>query len=196
MKTVTSLLPAGSGRVMIELDGVSWRRVPVEAAATAGLAVGVELDRIRARALGRELRRLHSFCAAVDALSVRDRSAAELKARLEARGVALIERGRTLETLARAGLVDDERFACSRAASLAARGSGDALIRHDLEQRRVAEPEIETAISSLEPESERAERVVERRGNSARTARYLAARGFAEDVVEGAVAWDGTEGVG
>ncbi|MBA3246409.1 MAG: regulatory protein RecX [Actinobacteria bacterium] len=196
MKKVTSLRPAGSGHVTVELDGVPWRHLPVEAAVRVGLAPGVALDRARARALGRELRRLRSLGTAIGALRVRDRSAAELTSRLDARGVAPADRARTLETLARAGLVDDEHFACTRARSLAARGNGNALIRHDLEQRGVPAAEIETAIEALEPESERAARVAERRGFSTRTTRYLVAHGFAEDVIEGAVAWDDAEGVG
>ncbi|MGI9112181.1 MAG: regulatory protein RecX [Gaiellaceae bacterium] len=196
MKTVTSLRRAGSGRVTVELDGVPWRRLPVEAAVRVGLAPGLALDRARARALGRELRRLRSLGAAVDALRVRDRSSAELTARLDSRGVAPVDRIRTLEALARAGLFDDRRFAFARALSLAARGNGNALIRHDLEQRGVPAAEIETAIGTLEPESQRAARVVERRGTSTRTTRYLAAHGFAEDVIEGAVAWEDAEGIG
>jgi SOS response regulatory protein OraA/RecX len=84
--------------------------------------------------------------------------------------------------------VNDGRFALSRAQSLAERGKGDAAIRHDLERQGLAADEIEPALASLEPERERAERVVERRGGGPATARLLAGRGFAEDAVEAAVA--------
>ena len=48
--------------------------------------------------------------------------------------------------------------------------------------------EIEPALASLEPERERAVRVIARRGSGPATARLLAGRGFAEDAVEAAVA--------
>ena len=90
----------------------------------------------------------------------------------------------------RAGLVDDSRFAQSRAQALAERGKGDAAIRFDLRRQGVAEDEIDTAVASLEPERDRAERVIARRGAGVATARLLARRGFDEDAVEAAVARD------
>ena len=93
-----------------------------------------------------------------------------------------------VDALTRAGLVDDERFARGRAAALAARGWGDAAIRADLEARGVAGELVEDAVSALDPEPERAARVAERRGGGARTARYLAARGFDPDSFETLVA--------
>lgn len=98
------------------------------------------------------------------------------------------ERERALETLERIGYVDDARFARGRAAQLAGRGSGDELIRHDLEGRGLSADEIEQALAELEPERERAARLVAERGPGAKTARWLAARGFGEDAVEAAVA--------
>jgi regulatory protein len=125
---------------------------------------------------------------ALRALRFRDRSTAELDLRLERRGVGAAERVEALETLERIGYVDDERFARSRAERLAERGSGDALIRDDLERRGVAAEVLEAALAGLAPERERAARIVERRGPGMSTARYLAARGFGEDVLEGIVA--------
>ena len=91
--------------------------------------------------------------------------------------------------------MDDERFAHGRAATLAARGSGDALIRDDLERRGVATAAIESALAALEPERVRVERIVAGRGRNVKTARYLAARGFDEDAVastmESAIAPEG-----
>ena len=72
--------------------------------------------------------------------------------------------------------------------ALAERGSGDALIRDDLERRGIAAELVEAAIESLQPEPERLARIVERRGRSAKTVRYLAARGFGEEVLAGLVA--------
>ncbi|MCP9484837.1 MAG: recombination regulator RecX [Gaiellaceae bacterium MAG52_C11] len=133
---------------------------------------------------------------ALRALRARDRSAAELESRLRGRGVDETEQRETLELLSRLGYVDDERFATLRAAALAARSCGDELIRDDLERRGVAGSTIDAALAELEPQQERADRIVANRGRSAKTARFLAARGFAEDVIEGAFAWEDAEGIG
>ncbi len=130
--------------------------------------------------------------AALRALRARDRTAAELDARLRERGVEEDERRETLETLERVGYLDDERFAHGRAAALAARGSGDALIRVELERRGVSVELVDAALDGLDPEAERAARVVLRRGGGAKTARYLASRGFAAEVIAEAVARDGS----
>jgi regulatory protein len=125
---------------------------------------------------------------ALRALRFRDRTAAELDARLEQRGVGEAEREQALETLERIGYVDDERFARSRAERLAERGSGDALIRDDLERRGVGAAIVDAVLSELAPERERAAQIVGRRGPGDKTARYLAAKGFGEDALEGVVA--------
>ena len=125
---------------------------------------------------------------ALRALRSRDRSAAELDTRLEQRGIGEVEREQALETLERVGYVDDERFARSRAEQLADRGSGDALIRDDLERRGIAADFVELALCGLEPERTRAVRIAERRGRSVKTARYLVSRGFGEDALDALVA--------
>ncbi len=125
---------------------------------------------------------------ALRALRFRDRSAAELDTRLEQRGVAADEREHALETLERIGYVDDERFARTRAEQLAARGSGDALIRHDLEGRGLEAEHVQTALAALDPERERAAEIADRRGRTVKTVRYLASRGFGADALEGIVA--------
>jgi regulatory protein len=122
------------------------------------------------------------------ALRFRDRSAAELDTRLERRGVDEAAREHALETLERIGYVDDVRFARTRAEQLAARGSGDALIRHDLDGRGISPEQVEEALATLEPERERAARITGQRGRSLKTARYLASRGFDADALEGIVA--------
>ena len=125
---------------------------------------------------------------ALRALRHRDRSAAELELRLARRGVGQAERKQALETLERVGYVDDQRFARTRAEQLAARGSGDALIRHDLEGRGLAAEHVEEALATLEPERVRANRIAAQRGRSVKTARYLASRGFDADGLEAIVA--------
>ena len=125
---------------------------------------------------------------AIRALRFRDRTAAELEARLEQRGVGEAATEQALETLERIRYVDDERFARTRAEQLAARSSGDALIRDDLERRGLAADVVERALAALEPERQRAARIAAQRGRSAKTARYLASRGFGEEAVDALVA--------
>ena len=125
---------------------------------------------------------------ALRALRYRDQTTAELSARLAKRGVGAAEREQALETLERMGYVDDERFARTRAEQLAARGSGDALIRQDLEGRGVAAEQVEAAREALEPGRSLPFRLVKQRGRSIKTARYLASRGFGSDALEWVVA--------
>jgi SOS response regulatory protein OraA/RecX len=125
---------------------------------------------------------------ALRALRHRERSATEVDRFLAARGVDDAERGEVLETLERTALVDDRRFADVRASALAERGAGDELIRHELARAGVAPDLVDGAIATLPRELVRAERVVERRGSGPKTARYLAGKGFAEDVVLAVVA--------
>jgi SOS response regulatory protein OraA/RecX len=47
---------------------------------------------------------------------------------------------------------------------------------------------IDGALEAIEPEADRARRIVRRRGPGPKTARYLSGRGFSEEVVSGAVA--------
>jgi len=187
-KTVTSLRSVRPGRVLVHLDGEPWRTLPLEALVRAGIGVGAELDRQRLRVLRRELRRLEALDVATAALRSSDRSAAEITGRLAARGVAGGERERALGTLERAGLVDDARLARSRAGVLAQLGAGNALIRDDLERRGLGADEIAAALAALDPEAERAARLAAVRGPGVKTARYLVARGFAEEAVEAVVA--------
>jgi regulatory protein len=181
--TVTALREQPDGRVAVELDGEEWRLLPADAVVRAGLHAGLALDRERARALARELRRAEALRVARKALRHRDLSAQGLTERLSRRGISPAARNKALETLTRSGLVDDERFARLRAHALADRNLGNAAIRHDLDAQGIAPGLIEVACAELDPERERAERVVESRGLSARTLRYLTSRGFDSDVI-------------
>jgi SOS response regulatory protein OraA/RecX len=188
MPRVTALQPDRAERyVVVELDGASWRRMPVDAAVRAGLAIDVELGRPQLRQLRRELRRAEALETATRALRHRDRSRSALRARLRDAGIAPAACEDALDTLASAGIVDDGRFAASRANALADRGSGDALIRADLTAAGVPDGIVAAAIAALEPEHERAARLVAARGESVATARWLARRGFGSDAIEAAL---------
>jgi SOS response regulatory protein OraA/RecX len=188
MPRVTALRPARPGRVLVELDGERWRTVSLEVAARSGLEVGLELDRPRLRILRRELRRGDALAAGVRALARHDRSEQGLRGALERRGVGEQEREETVATLRRYGALDDHRFAHARAAVLAERGLGDAAIAFRLEREGIDQEQSAAALAALDPEPNRAVRVAQRRGRDARTARWLAARGFAPDSIETAIA--------
>ena len=188
MRIVTALHPERRDRVRVDLDGEPWRTLPATAVVSAGLRVGGALDRERARELGRSLRRFEALDAAGKALTHRDRSTAELEARLEQRGVRPSDRAAAVETMARLGYVDDERMATDRARNMASRGFGDEAIRFDLEGRGIDTELIAAAIEHLVPEAERARAIVARSDSDIKAARNLAAKGFSPETVEAAVA--------
>jgi regulatory protein len=182
--TVTALRERPRGRVEVHLDGALWRLVPADAVVRAGISVGRALDRETARALGRELRRAEALGVAVRALRYRDQSRRRLDERLARRGTRSDARADALEALERAGLVDDARVAAARASALAERGYGDAAIRFALEAEGVAEEHVLDALAGLEPEVERARALLAARGESGKTVRWLAAKGFDATTLE------------
>jgi SOS response regulatory protein OraA/RecX len=186
LPTVTALRDDRRGRVAVELDGAPWRVLPADVVVRAGLFEGRALDREALRLVRRELRRAEALRTAGLALRSRDLSRRRLAERL-ARSVPPPAAAESIATLERAGLVDDERVACTRAAALADRGWGDEAIRHRLRAEAFDEAVVGEAVEGLEPERERARRLIERRGPGPRTARYLSGRGFGEDAVEAAL---------
>ncbi len=188
MPSVTAIRSAARGRVRVELDGAAWRTIPLEVAVRVGLRTGLELDRPLLRTLRRELRRDEALSRATGALRGRDLSERGLDSRLRRKGVAPAARAEAIEILARAGFVDDERVVCRQAAGLCERGLGDEAIRVRLEQEGFDPSLVRAAVATLEPEPERARRLVRTHGGGPKTARLLARRGFAEDSVEACVA--------
>jgi regulatory protein len=185
--SVTALRERQNGRVAIEVDGSPWRELPVDVVVRAGLISGTELDRGALRLLGRELRRNRALGVATRALSRRDLPTRAVEIRLERAGVTRGSRREVVETLERAGLVDDERFARSRAHVLAERGYGDEAIRWRLERDGVSSAVRERSLAGLEPECNRAAGLVERRGAKRATAVWLARRGFGAEAIESAL---------
>ena len=184
MPVITALRERPRGRVEVDLDGRSWRLVPADAVVRAGLVVGRSLDRETARALGRELRRSAALAIAVRALRYGDYSRSRLEMRLAARGASAATREDALETLERAGIVDDARVSASRARVLAGRGFGDAAIRSSLEEEGLAPEVVDEALAALDSEPDRARRLLDDRGRTAKTVRWLAAKGFDAGTLE------------
>jgi SOS response regulatory protein OraA/RecX len=125
---------------------------------------------------------------ALRALHHRGRTEYELDKHLRDRGFSEGDRARALGTLRRTGLVDDERFAQARAVSLAERGAGNALIRARLAGAGVADEIIAGALDTVDEETTRARHIVERRGCSPKTARYLYGKGFSDAVIRAVIA--------
>jgi SOS response regulatory protein OraA/RecX len=188
--TVTRLAVERRGRVAVELDGAPWRTLPVEVVARAGLTEGRALDRPALRLLRHELRRAEALGVAGRALRRQDLSERGIAERLARASVAPAAVAESLAVLSRAGLVDDARFARTRAGNLAERGYGDAAIRHDLGLQGVAPDAIQQALEGLEDEAKRARQLVERRGPGVKTARYLASKGFGEEALNAAAGAD------
>ena len=183
-RTITALRERKRGRVEVELDGTAWRVLPADAVVRVGLRAGRPLDRETARALARELRRVKALARATRALAARDRSRGELEERLERAGVSPAAREEAMAALEASGVLDDGRVAESRARELARRGYGNAAIRSDLARRRIPGEAAREAIATLEPELDRAQRVLDAHGASPATLRRLAARGFSRDTLE------------
>jgi SOS response regulatory protein OraA/RecX len=187
---VTALRARSADRVAVELDGRPWRVVPLEAALTAGLDVGQELDRQRARQLRRELIRLRTLDAALTALRRHDLSATRLAERLARAGAPPRQREQVIAMLGRVGVVDDVRVARMRSAALADRGYGNAAIDAELQREGISAALRAEAIGALPLELERLAGLVERRGSGPRTARYAARRGFGEEAIAAACGVD------
>ena len=137
------------------------------------------LDRGALRLLRQELRRAEALAVAARALRRRDLSQRGIAERLARASVAPAAVEESLAVLSRAGLVDDARFARTRVPTrspneaTATRPSGTTS-----GDRGLPGEMIEASLESLEPEAERARRLVERRGPGMKTARYLASKGF------------------
>ena len=67
---------------------------------------------------------------------------------------------------------------------MARRGYGDAAIRADLRKRLIPSETISGAVSSLEPEVDRALRLLETEMVSPKALRRLASRGFSRETLE------------
>lgn len=181
---VTALRERKRNRVAVELDGRPWRVLPTDAVVRASLVVGRPLDRHTARELAREIRRAKALAAATRSLAASDRSERALEQRLAQAGHSTAAREDAIASLARVGAVDDARLAESRAQLLARRGYGDAAIRADLRRRLIAPEATADAVSALEPELERARRVLGPQTVTPALLGRLARRGFSRDTLD------------
>jgi regulatory protein len=141
--------------------------------------------------------RAEAFERALEALSRKERTSAELIEWLGARGFAEAEVAEALERLAEVGELDDARFALRYAEDKRElRGWGPDRIREALAARGVATPEIEAALEAddRDDQLERAVSLLARRGDDlddeagrARGLAFLTRRGYDYDLAYDAV---------
>jgi SOS response regulatory protein OraA/RecX len=161
--------------------------VPDEVVVRCGLRSGVELDRPLLRLLRRELRRAEALDLAGRTLRRRDLSLRRLSERLERAGVAPAAGRSALLALSEARIVDDERLANGRAATLAERGWGNAAIAARLGAEGIPEAAAISAIAKLEPEAARAARAAAAISDQRKAWTLLTRRGFDEETIEAIV---------
>jgi SOS response regulatory protein OraA/RecX len=182
--TVTGLRERKRGRVAVELDGKPWRTLPADVVVRTELTVGRRLDRTKGRELARELRRTKALASVTRSLAVSARSQRDLEMRLARAGHSAAASEDAIEALDRAGLLDDARLAETRAELLARRGYGDAGIRADLRRRLISADTAADAVARLEPELERARRLLSGESITPTVLRRLSGRGFSRDTLE------------
>jgi SOS response regulatory protein OraA/RecX len=158
--------------------------VPDEVVVRCGLRAGLSLERPLLRDLRRALRRSEALDAAVRTVARRDVSTSRLRRRLDGRGIARHEAETAVETLASAGVVDDERLARSRARGLADRGWGDAAIAARLEHEGLPAEAVTAALAELPSERERAVGLAAGAPDRRAAWRLLGRRGFALETIE------------
>jgi SOS response regulatory protein OraA/RecX len=146
--------------VALEVDGSPWRVVPDEVVLKTELARGALLDRPLLRRFRTELRRAEALRAAGRQIARGDVARQRLEERLRSRGVRPADAAAAVDTLARAGVVDDARLARARASSLAERGWGNAAIVARLRGAGISDQAAEDAVADLVSEPVRAARLV------------------------------------
>lgn len=98
-------------RVSVFLDHRFWLGMPRQLLAELGLQVGLELDRRRIRDIEERVAREAALGSAVQLLNYRDRSAQEIRQRLQRKGYTEQTVEQAVEVLQDYGMLDDARFA-------------------------------------------------------------------------------------
>lgn len=192
-----------SERLNLHVDGVFRLALAAEVVLAEGLRAGDEVDEARLAALEARDQAWKARQAAMNLLSVRARSTAELRRRLSEKGYAedLVES--TLEWLARRGMLDDAAFAESFVRDrVRLRPHGKRRLQQEL-RRRGVDPSVSLAaiddVLETEDASESdlalraAAKWKPRPGEDPQAARrrlygFLARRGFGSDAILAALA--------
>lgn len=201
MPTVTRLEPEGPGgeRLRVALDGEELGLIPAERAGELGLSPGKELTGPEAERLREETDRQTALDQALDYISYRPRSRAEVERRLRREDLGRAAIAGALDRCEELGYVDDVEFAASHARDrIRLKPRGKMLLEAELRKKGVSQADaregIERAFREEEvTERELAERVAEKRwprleGDEPRRRRrrfrgYLERRGFPFHVI-------------
>ena len=170
----------GRARRTVYLEGEPWMSMPVRVLREIGIAPGDAVDTTdvlgRAREAAAPLARERAY----RLLGFRDRSAAELRGRLEEDGYPDDVVRDLIEDLVASGLLDDERFARTLARSLIdIRGLGRARAAREMTQRGVTTETVAEALDEVldgEREDDRALFAARRSHRQSDTVDRLAAR--------------------
>jgi len=140
MAIITGIVPSAErpGHVVILVDGVAFATVPAHSVERLALAAGDEADAAEpVRPLEGSARKTYER--ALGLLSFRARSAKELEKRLRDKGEPVADVERVIARLSANGLLDDARFAESRArVGIVGKARSRRRIEQDLAQRGVA----------------------------------------------------------
>ncbi len=126
-------------------------------------------------------------------LARRSRSEAEITATLAAHGAPAAVVRRVLARLRSLGYVDDEAFTAACVERWTERGFGSLKVRAELSRHGIEETIVERLVPDHRSDGALARRALERRFSArdlaeprgmARAARFLAARGFAAEVID------------
>lgn len=94
-----------------------------------------------------------ALSAAMDMLSVRSVSTAELAAKLQKKGYTPGEARSAAEEMAARGYIDDSAYAARQAMLSARSGKSERLIKHELSQKGLSGSDIDSALENLREES-------------------------------------------
>ena len=183
---ITALKARRGGGVLVQIDGNDWRVLPADVVVRARLTPGTELDRPRLREVARERRRAEALAAAGECSapatclrkpSMHDSSEGASR-QPTGRGPSLRWRMPGSSTTRGSRAIARWRSPAGVSATLRSASTWNESV-----WRRSS---WTTRSPALEPEADRARRIIASRGRSHATARFLARKGFGEDAVESA----------
>jgi regulatory protein len=197
MPTVTAIRPLRrrQDRVAVHLDGVYWSSAPAGAVVAEGLAVGLELSAERAERLALAFERGRAVHYAVDLLSRRDCTTAEVRSRMAAKLFPEPAIDAAVTRLAALGYLDDERYARRRVTAAAGVGMSRGKVTERLRRAGVGDETVKALLEECYPRAAEfgaaraaAARLdpveVATREGRARAGRFLLRRAFPNDVVK------------
>lgn len=196
MAEITSITPQQKDktRCNIEIDGKFYCGMKLDTVLANGLKAGMSVDTDFLSHLQLESEKLTALDKALKHISVSMKTEKEIRSFLKKKGYLEEVANYVLEKMKDYGYVDDETYAASYTES-ASKRKGSRLIQLELRQKGVDEQIIDSALSSLEDETESAKRCLEKymRGKSfdektlQKAYRNLLSKGFDYDTCKRAI---------